>query len=158
MPILAGDISGFFVRLDEQDFRVIRHKIRRRRVHVQSAEAAAEIHLLLDAQLLVSEENDEAVHERVMHLLELAVVQRPRQVDAENLCADARRRLAYVDGLVGHALSSNYFASMLGIPPRRQTLSLSMDARSLDYRPPLVDLGLLQCAQRFRGLLVARWN
>ena len=36
--------------------------------------------------------------------------------------------------------------------------SLARDVRRLDDRPPLLDLGLLQGAERFRGLLVARRN
>ena len=34
--------------------------------------------------------------------------------------------------------------------------SLDLDARRLDYRPPFLDLGLLQCAERFRRLLLPR--
>src|SRR5262249_23056465 len=85
-----------------EDFGVIRHQIGGRRVHVQLAEATAKIHLLLDAQLLVAKEYNEVVHERVMHLLELLIVERPGQVDAKNIRADIWGRLAYLDSLVAH--------------------------------------------------------
>src|SRR5215467_8311706 len=34
--------------------------------------------------------------------------------------------------------------------------SFALDVRRLDDRPPLLDLGFLQCAERLRGLLLAR--
>jgi hypothetical protein len=61
---------------------------------------------LFDAQLLVSEEDHQAIHERVMHLLELLVPERIGQVDATDFCADVRGGIVYFDGLIGHVSSS----------------------------------------------------
>ena len=55
---------------------MVRNHVRRRRVHVQLAEAAGEVFVLFDAQLLVAEEDHQAVHKRVMHFLELLVPER----------------------------------------------------------------------------------
>src|SRR5207302_8707487 len=61
---------------------------------------------LFDAQLLVTEEDHQTIHERVMHLLELLVPERSGQIDAEDLRAHVRRRVAYFDGLIAHVPSS----------------------------------------------------
>jgi len=45
-------------------------------VHVQLAEVPAEVHVLLDGQPLIAKEDDQAIHEGVMHLLELLVSER----------------------------------------------------------------------------------
>jgi hypothetical protein len=53
-------------------------------------------------QLLIAEEDHQVLHQRVVHLLELLVAQRPGEVDAENLRTDDGRELAHLDRLVGH--------------------------------------------------------
>ena len=62
---------------------------------VQGAEAAAEILVLIDRHLLLPEEDDEIVHQRVVHFLELLVAQRLAEVDSEYLRADRRGELAH---------------------------------------------------------------
>ena len=85
---------------------MVRRRVDRRRMHVQRAEAAAEILLLLVVDLLVAEEDHQVLHQRVVDLLELLVAQRPRQVHAGDLRADGGRELAHADGLEAHCLSS----------------------------------------------------
>jgi hypothetical protein len=53
---------------------------------VQFSEQAAEGEMLILRQMLVAEEDDEVLGERAVELVEGAVAERPRQVDA------ARRR------------------------------------------------------------------
>jgi len=69
---------------------------------MQLAETAAEILVLVDGEVLVAKEDHQILHQRIMHLLELLVAQRLRQIDAVDLCADARRQLADFDGLIAH--------------------------------------------------------
>ena len=111
VPVFAGNILGFVVRLDNENLGMIRNHIRRRRVHVQLAEAAPKIFLLFDAKLLVAEKDDEAVHERVIHFLELLIAERLGQVDAKDFRTNVRSRLADFDGLVIHGIS------LTGNPP-----------------------------------------
>ena len=75
---------------------------RRVGMDVQRPEAAAEILVLLDGHLLVAEEDHQIVHQRVMHFLELLVAERLAEIDAEDLRADHRGELAYLDRLIGH--------------------------------------------------------
>jgi hypothetical protein len=42
-------------------------------VHVQLAKVTAEVHVLLDAELLIAEEDHQTIHERIMHFLELLI-------------------------------------------------------------------------------------
>jgi hypothetical protein len=106
VPILAGNVLGLVVRLDNKNLGVIGNHVRRRRVHVQLAKAASEVFVLFDPQLLVAEEDHQAVHERVMHLLELLVPERIGQVDATDFRADVRGGIVYFDGLIAHVPSS----------------------------------------------------
>jgi hypothetical protein len=64
-------------------------------MQVQLAEAAAELLVLVVAELLVAEEDHQVVHQRIVHLLELLVAERPGEVDAEDLRADHGRQLAH---------------------------------------------------------------
>src|SRR5215510_10298422 len=105
MPVLARDVLGLVVCLDDENFRVIRNDIWRGRVHVQLAEAPSKILMLLDADLLVAEENDKAIQEGIMHFLELLIPERSGQVDAQDFRAYTRRQLADLDGLVVHWVS-----------------------------------------------------
>jgi hypothetical protein len=40
---------------------------------VQLAEAPAEVHVLFDGEPLIAKEDDQAIHEGIVHLLELLV-------------------------------------------------------------------------------------
>ena len=66
--------------------------VRRRWVPVQLAEAAAEVHVLLDAELLIAEKDHQTIHQRIMYLLELLVTERFGKVNTKNFSADAWRR------------------------------------------------------------------
>src|SRR5262245_49196158 len=134
MPVLARDVLGLVVGLDDENLRVIGNYIWRGGVHVQFAEAPSKILMLLDADLLVAEEDDEAIQEGIMHFLELLIAKRPGQVDTEDFCTDVRRQLADLDGLVVHRISLVWGAV---IPD-----SLGLDVSRLDDRPPFVDSAL----------------
>ena len=69
---------------------------------VQLAEAAAELLLLVEVDLLVAEEDDEVLGERVVDLLELLVAERLREVDAFDLGADHRAQGYDANGLIRH--------------------------------------------------------
>jgi hypothetical protein len=60
---------------------------------MQLAEAPPKILVLFYAELLVSEEDDKAVHKGVMHFLKLLIAERLGQVDARDFCSDVRRCL-----------------------------------------------------------------
>ena len=104
MPDLAGDVLGRFVGLDQQDFGMPLDRAPAGWVDVQLAELAAEVGVLVDADLLVTKENHQVVHQRVVNLLELLVAQRFGQVDTVDLGADHWRHLAHLDGLVAHGV------------------------------------------------------
>jgi hypothetical protein len=67
--------------------------VRRRWMGVQFSEQTAEGEMLVLRQMLVAEENDEVLGERAVELVEGAVAEWPRQVDAADLGADDRRQL-----------------------------------------------------------------
>src|SRR4026209_2743476 len=71
---------------------------------VQLAELAAEVGMLVDAELLVTKENHQVVHQRVVDLLELLVAQRFGQVGTVVLGTDHRRHLAHLDGWVARGV------------------------------------------------------
>ena len=74
---------------------------------MQRPEAAAERLVLLDRHVLVAKEDHQVVHQRIMHLLELLVAERPGEVDTDDFSADGGRKLAHVDRLIGHRRSSD---------------------------------------------------
>src|SRR6478736_3064105 len=74
-------------------------------MHRQLAEQMPESLVLLMRQALVAEEDDEVLHQRVVHFLELLIAERARQVDAADLRADMRRQLPDLDCLIGHGCS-----------------------------------------------------
>src|SRR5262245_15158408 len=104
MPDLAGDVLGGFVGLDQQDFGMPLDRAPAGWMDMQLAELAAEVGVLVDAELLVSKEDHQVVHQRVVDLLELLVAQRFGQVDTVDLGADHWRHLAHLDGLVAHGV------------------------------------------------------
>src|SRR5215470_13247644 len=105
MPVLTSDVLGLVICLDDENLRVIRNDIWRCRVHVQLAEAPSKILMLLDADLLVPEEDDQAIQEGIMHFLELLIAKRPGQVDAKDFRTDMRRQLVDLDRLKAHWMS-----------------------------------------------------
>ncbi len=75
----------------------------RRGMDQKLAEQSAERLVLVDAHLLVAEEDHLMRHQRVVQLAHLAVGQRAGEIDAGDFRADGRRDLANLDRLVGHA-------------------------------------------------------
>ena len=76
---------------------------RRRRVDVQLAEFAAEIEMLLLAEVLVAEENDQILGQRAVDLVHLPVARRA-QIDAADLAADDRGQLVDGDRFIGRVV------------------------------------------------------
>jgi len=58
-------------------------------VYMKLAKAAAESLVLLDGEPLIAKKQDQMIHERFMHLLELPVAERLGQVEAKHLGAEA---------------------------------------------------------------------
>ena len=75
-------------------------------MEVQFAEAAAEIEVLVLADVLVAEEDHQVLRQRAVDLLEGLVAQRLREIDAADLRADDRRQLVDGDRVVGAGSSA----------------------------------------------------
>src|SRR6266536_4929037 len=88
--------------MDGQDLGVSLGRVRRGRVDRQVAKEAPERLVLVMAEFLVAEEDDDVVHQRVVHLLELLIAERTRQVDPADFRPDMRRQLSDLDRLIGH--------------------------------------------------------
>lgn len=73
---------------------------------LQHAEAAAEGDLLFGGDALVAEHHDMVVQVRAVQAREICVVDRARQVQADDLGADAAGEGANVEGLRGHCWNS----------------------------------------------------
>jgi hypothetical protein len=102
MPGLACNALGVLVGLDDQDLGMLGQALGGVRMNVQLAEARAEGLVLLDRELLVTEEDDEVFHRGAMDLFELMTAQLLAEIDAGNLRTDCRSGLAHHDRLVGH--------------------------------------------------------
>src|SRR5215470_16519438 len=102
MPFLACNPRGGLVRLDDIDFWMVREQGRCRGVPVQLAEPPTEFLVLLHAQFLVVEKDDQMIQERITHLLKLLVVERFGKVNPKDLGANVGRQLAYFYGPVTH--------------------------------------------------------
>ena len=66
----------------------------------QLAKPPAKRLVVVVAQVLVAEEDDEVLHQCVVHFLKLLVAERLRQVNPGNLGADIGRQLFDLDRLV----------------------------------------------------------
>src|SRR5207248_9198333 len=88
--------------VNRQDLGMALGRVRRRRMDRQLTEEAPERLVLLVRQLLVAEEHDQILHQRVVHFLELLIAERSRQVDPGDLGADMRRQLFDLDRLIRH--------------------------------------------------------
>jgi hypothetical protein len=73
---------------NDQDFRVIGQQELLEHVDLQHAEAAAEIDLLLRGDALVAEHHDMVIQMRAMNAREVLIVDRPGQVQADDLGTD----------------------------------------------------------------------
>ena len=105
MPRLARHPCAVLIRLDHQNLRMLRHQLRRVRMHMQRPEPAAEILMLLDGQMLVTEEDHAMLHQRVMDFLELLIAEILRQIHPRNQRATARRQPPHLDRLIRHCAS-----------------------------------------------------
>ncbi len=89
MPFHAGDDLGFLVGVDGDDFRVTFRRLCRG-VDVQLTEMAAEILVLVESHLLISEEDHLMLHQRIVQFLIGSVAERLRNIDAADFGADHR--------------------------------------------------------------------
>ena len=101
MPGLARYLRRVGVRMDPQDLRVALRS-GRVRMDVQLPEPPPEILLLVQRDVLVPEEDDPVLHQRIMHLGELMVAERARQIDAADLRTHRRRQGTHPYGFVWH--------------------------------------------------------
>jgi hypothetical protein len=92
---------------------------------VQFTEQPAERLVLVERQFLVAEEDHLMRHERIVHLLELLVAQRPAEIDTGDLRADCRGGRLNLDGFVGHGWRSSRFVG--DYPSEATSLSSSDD-------------------------------
>jgi hypothetical protein len=101
-----------------------------------AAEAPAELLVLLDAHLLVAEEDHQVLHQRIVHLLELLVAQWPGEVDPGNLGADRGGELANANRLIGH-VSSGHFSEIVPQRARHLTIGdMDLTVRAERLTPP----------------------
>src|SRR5215471_21073778 len=103
MPFFTGDLSGLLVRLHDENLRVTRQQSRRRWVHVELAKTAAERLVLIDSQLLIAKEEHQVVHEGIVDLLKLPIIEGPGQIETKDLSASARCRFPYLYSRMSHA-------------------------------------------------------
>ena len=101
-PDTPGRILRRFVSTKYKQFRLSRVPGAEDRMDVQFAEQAGERLVLLHSHVLITEEDDLVFHEGIVNLREGLVAQRPRQIDAADLGADAGRQRIDLDRLVGH--------------------------------------------------------
>src|SRR5262249_41452161 len=102
VPVLTGDPRRGLVRLDDIDLWVTSDQAGCRWMPVQLAKPEAERLVLLHARLLVIEEDDEVLEQRVVHLFHLPVVKRLGKVHAVDFGTNAGRSLAYLYAPVVH--------------------------------------------------------
>src|SRR5262245_5379445 len=97
VPHLARHVLRVLVRVDDEDLRMTLHQAGSGGVHVELAKAPAEGLVLLGGEVLIAEEDDPAVDQAVVDLLEGRLGQRLREVDAADHGAYMRRELLYAD-------------------------------------------------------------
>jgi hypothetical protein len=81
---------------------------------VQLAEMTGQSHVLRQVDRLVAKEDHAEFRERVMQLLDLAVRERPGEIDVADLRADMGRERVDADGLVAHPPAPG--SDLLAIP------------------------------------------
>jgi hypothetical protein len=111
VPALAGDALGVLVGMDPQDFRMAR-RCRRRGMHMERTETSAEVLVLIEREVLITEEDDLVLEECCLDFLERAIVEGPGQVHPRYFGPYSRRQFAYLDGLIGHGVSSRAWVSL----------------------------------------------
>jgi hypothetical protein len=103
VPAFSVGARRILVGMDNHQLRMAR-RVRRRGMEVQFSEAAAEIEVLVLADVLVAEEDHQVLRQRAVDLLERLVAQRLREIDTGDLRADDRRQLVDGDRLVSDRL------------------------------------------------------
>ena len=105
MPGAPGIDLGVRVRVDPHDARMAR-QVGIGGVRMGCAEMLPEGRELVDRQVLVSKEDHQVIHQRVVDGLDRRLLQGPGQVDAANLGADGRRQGFDRQGALGHGPGS----------------------------------------------------
>ena len=102
-------------------------------VHGQLAEEAPERLLLVGRHVLVAEEDHLVLDEGVVHLLERGLVERPREIHAEDLGADVGRELLDRHGSVAHGqlLSTSVWSGVAGSPSASATAGCTTRPRQM---------------------------
>src|SRR3954451_5301871 len=77
-------------------------QLRRVGMDMQFSETTTEVLVLLRRQLLVPEEDDQIVHQRLMDFLKLLIADLSSEIDTEYLGADGGCKLTHFNGLIGH--------------------------------------------------------
>ncbi|GLH52601.1 hypothetical protein RS3R6_07820 [Pseudomonas atacamensis] len=104
MPELAGvSETDVLAVLDDvgndEDFRVIGQEELFEHVDLQHAETAAEIDLLLRGDLLIAKDHDVVIQVRAVNPREVLIIDRPAQVEANDLGADGTAEGANFENL-----------------------------------------------------------
>src|SRR5450830_222456 len=95
MPEVAGVTQAYWLTIlndvgNNQDFRVLRQLEWMQHMDLQSAEAAAEINLLLWRNVLITEHQHMMVEVGMVHALEIAERQGLRQIQPQHLRTERR--------------------------------------------------------------------
>ena len=102
VPDFAGRHLGLLIGMDDSDLGMALDLGPGRGMDQELAEQPAECLVLLDAHLLIAEEDHLMRHQRIVQFAHLAVRQRTGEIDAGDFRADGRGDLANLDRLVGH--------------------------------------------------------
>ena len=93
MPLLAGDVLRILVGVDRQNLGMPASWRVEPGGSPDSPNSRPNALCCSCVSVLVAEEDDEVLHQRVVHFLELLIAERPRQVDPADFGADMRRQL-----------------------------------------------------------------
>src|SRR5689334_5873129 len=84
---------------------------------VQIAEQSSEREVLVLGQMLVAEEDHQILGERAVDLVERAIAERLRQIDAGDLAADDRRQLVDGDRVIWRRLVGEMLVTRTVVRP-----------------------------------------
>ena len=149
MPVVAGDVFRIGIRVDRDDVRMAPDR-GDAAMDRQIAEQAAESLVAVVVEMLVAEEDHLVFGDGLNQLLDRRRLQRPGEVDAGNLRADAQRQRCYLDQLIAHGVSG--VLALKGSPHA---------ARNVHARDPAVMLANRTGAvlhRRVQNIAIARRN
>ena len=94
VEVLAGNLLGGLVVVELADGRIVGSLADRRLADMlaERTEIAGEADLILEADLLIAEEDHQIAREGIVQLLDLLVGERPGEIDLSDLGADMRAR------------------------------------------------------------------